>query len=276
MNAAELSEYCRSRGASGRRARGTWPRCPHPAALDRSEGRGARRSPPSGRSHLAPIRHPGRPADRGGAWPDHKTCNSPQVASLPPSRIAPKLADAGVHIASGSGTDWVLHKRAQNRRRGRARKPGRSRPPASRQAKAPCELWSGDITWLPGPVLGKVFSLSLIADICSRKIFGRMVQARERGTRGRPSGTCGPSRGVCQQSADPARRHRQTHEGRHDKGRPGAPRCHPILRSAAVVGQQPRLGDPVSDLHIHVGLADERLRRDRSGPRSGDGVRPRA
>ena len=107
------------------------------------------------------------------------TCNSPQVASLPPSQIVPKLADEGVYIASESTFYRVLRERGQNHRRGRARRPGRSRPPASFQAKGPCEVWSWDITWLPGPVLGMFFYLYLIVDIYSRKIVGWEVHARE-------------------------------------------------------------------------------------------------
>ena len=108
-----------------------------------------------------------------------ETCNSPQFASLPPSRIVPKLADAGVYIASESSFYRVLRERGQNHRRGRAHRPGRSRPPASFQAKGPCEVWSRDITWLPGPVLGMFFYLYLIVDICSRKITGWEVHERE-------------------------------------------------------------------------------------------------
>ena len=107
------------------------------------------------------------------------TCNSPQVASLPPSQIVPKLADEGVYIASESTFYRVLRERGQNHRRGRARRPGRSRPPASFQAKGPCEVWSWDITWLPGPVLGMFCYLYLIVDIYSRKIVGWEVHARE-------------------------------------------------------------------------------------------------
>jgi len=107
------------------------------------------------------------------------TCNAPQFASLPPSQIVPKLADEGVYIASESSFYRVLRERGQNHRRGRARKPGRSRPPASFQAKGPREVWSWDITWLPGPVLGMFFYLYLIVDIYSRKIVGWEVHERE-------------------------------------------------------------------------------------------------
>ena len=96
------------------------------------------------------------------------TCNSPEFASLPPSQIVPQLADEGEYIASESSFYRVLRERGSSHRRGRARPPGRMRPPTSFEAKGPCEVWSWDITWLPGPVLGMFFYLYLIVDIYSR------------------------------------------------------------------------------------------------------------
>jgi putative transposase len=107
------------------------------------------------------------------------TCNAPEFASLPPSQIVPRLADRGMYIASESSMYRVLRERGQNHRRGRARPPSRSKPPASFEAKGPCEVWSWDITWLPGPVAGTFFYLYLILDIFSRKIVGWEVYDRE-------------------------------------------------------------------------------------------------
>ena len=106
-------------------------------------------------------------------------CNSPEHAHLPPSQIVPRLADQGEYIASESSFYRVLRDRKQIHRRGRARPPGRSRRPASFEAKRPCQVWSWDITWLPGPVLGMFFYLYLIVDIYSRKIVGWEVHERE-------------------------------------------------------------------------------------------------
>jgi len=107
------------------------------------------------------------------------TCNSPRFASLPPSQIVPRLADEGTYIASESSFSRVLRERGSSHRRGRARPPGRSTPPASFEAKRPCEVWSWDITWLPGPVLGLFFYLYLIVDIYSRKVVGWEVHECE-------------------------------------------------------------------------------------------------
>jgi transposase InsO family protein len=107
------------------------------------------------------------------------TCNTPEFASLPPSQIVPRLADQGKYVASESSFYRVLRERGQNHRRGRARRPRRSQPPTSFKAEAPCQVWSWDITWLPGPVLGMFFYLYLIVDIYSRKIVGWEVHERE-------------------------------------------------------------------------------------------------
>jgi transposase InsO family protein len=107
------------------------------------------------------------------------TCNAPEFASLPPSQIVPRLADHGTYIASESSMYRVLRARGQNHRRGRARPATRSKPPTSFEAKAPCQVWSWDITWLPGPISGAFFYLYLIVDIFSRKIVGWEVHDRE-------------------------------------------------------------------------------------------------
>ena len=107
------------------------------------------------------------------------TCASPEFASLPPSQIVPRLADRDIYIGSESSIYRVLRERGQNHRRGRARPAARCKPPASFEAKAPCQVWSWDITWLPGPIAGAFFYLYLIVDIFSRKIVGWEVHERE-------------------------------------------------------------------------------------------------
>jgi putative transposase len=107
------------------------------------------------------------------------TCHTPEFASLPPSQIVPRLADQGIWIASESSFYRVLRARGQNHRRGRARPATRRKPPTSFEAKAPCQVWSWDITWLPGPIAGVFFYLYLIVDIFSRKIVGWEVHDRE-------------------------------------------------------------------------------------------------
>lgn len=108
-------------------------------------------------------------------------CNSPEFASLPPGQIVPKLADRGEYIASESTMYRVLRQRGQAHRRGRAKRPRASRTPVTHKATGPCQVWSWDITWLPGPVLGTFYYLYLILDIYSRKIVGWEVHEQESG-----------------------------------------------------------------------------------------------
>lgn len=106
-------------------------------------------------------------------------CNSEAFASLPPSQIVPKLADQGRYLASESSFYRILRAEGQQHHRGRARPPVRRKPPSSYKASAPCEVWTWDITWMPGPVAGMFFYLYLIVDIFSRKIVGWEVHERE-------------------------------------------------------------------------------------------------
>ena len=107
------------------------------------------------------------------------TCATPEFASLPPSQIVPRLADRGTWIASESSFYGVLRERGQNHPRGRARPATRRKPPTSLEAKAPCQVWTWDITWMPGPIAGAFFHLYLIVDIWSRKIVGWEIHERE-------------------------------------------------------------------------------------------------
>ncbi|WP_159308540.1 IS3 family transposase [Spiribacter roseus] len=52
-------------------------------------------------------------------------------------------------------------------------------PPTSHRADGPNQVWSWDTTWLPGPVVGLFFYLTLIIDLYSRKVVGWEVEARE-------------------------------------------------------------------------------------------------
>ncbi len=116
------------------------------------------------------------PAERAAVL---EACNSAEFASLPPSRIVPKLADQERYLASESSFYRILRAEGQQHHRGRARPPVRRNPPASYKASAPCDVRTWDITWMPGPVAGMFFHLYLIVDIFSRKIVGWEVHERE-------------------------------------------------------------------------------------------------
>lgn len=108
-----------------------------------------------------------------------EVCNCKKFASLPPSQIVPRLAGQGKYLASESSFYRILRAQGQQHHRGRAEQPARRRKPTSYEASAPCQVWTWDITWMPGPVAGISFYLYLIVDIYSCKIVGGEVHERE-------------------------------------------------------------------------------------------------
>jgi transposase InsO family protein len=106
-------------------------------------------------------------------------CHSPEHADLPPSQIVPRLADQGVYLASESTFYRVLRAAEEQHHRGRSRPPRRLGPAPSHTATGPGQVWTWDITYLPGPVRGLFFYLYLIVDLYSRKIVGWEVHERE-------------------------------------------------------------------------------------------------
>jgi putative transposase len=106
-------------------------------------------------------------------------CHRPEFVSLPPTQIVPKLADQQEYVASESTFYRILRAEGEQNHRGRAKAPRQQGPPRSHTATRPCQIWSWDITWLPGPVRGLFFYLYLIIDLYSRKIVGWEVYERE-------------------------------------------------------------------------------------------------
>jgi transposase InsO family protein len=111
-----------------------------------------------------------------------EVCHRPEYASLPPGQIVPRLADQGEYIASESSFYRVLHEANEQHHRGRSRKPRVHRPPQGFCASGPKQVWSWDITWLPGPIRGMFFYLYMIVDIYSRKVVGWEVHSMESGS----------------------------------------------------------------------------------------------
>ncbi len=58
-------------------------------------------------------------------------------------------------------------------------RPASSQRPREHVASGPNQVWSWDITWLPGPIRGTFFYLYLILDVWSRKIVGAAVHTQE-------------------------------------------------------------------------------------------------
>ncbi len=108
-------------------------------------------------------------------------CVSDEFINLPPSQIVPILADRNEYIASESSFYRVLKERNLSSHRGRMKKRKKVHPPTTHIAERPNQVWSWDITYLPGRVKGQYYYLYLIEDIYSRKGVGYEVYEHEQG-----------------------------------------------------------------------------------------------
>jgi transposase InsO family protein len=75
----------------------------------------------------------------------------------------------------------VLREHGQVHPRGRQKAPQPKRQATTHKATEPNQLWSWDISWLPGPARGTWFYLYLMLDVYSRKIVGHEVYHSETG-----------------------------------------------------------------------------------------------
>lgn len=107
-----------------------------------------------------------------------RIATSPEFASLPPSRIVPKLADQGQYVASESTFYRLLKAADLQHHRGRARAPIRRHRPTSHRATGPNQVWYWDITWLPSALKG-LYYWYMVLDIYSRKIVAYEVHTAE-------------------------------------------------------------------------------------------------
>jgi putative transposase len=104
--------------------------------------------------------------------------NSPDFVDLPPIQIYARLLDSGVYLGSISTIYRVLAENSQVKERRRlARHPARAIPELV--ATGPGQVYSWDITKLPGPIKGKYFDCYVMIDIYSRYIVGAHVHASE-------------------------------------------------------------------------------------------------
>ena len=107
-----------------------------------------------------------------------KVCNQPDFADLNPAQIVPKLADKGEYIVSESSFYRVLKEVKQNSKRVGVKNPNKNGI-TTHIATAPNQVWSWDITWLPGPIKGHYYKLYLIVDIFSRLIINWEIHTEE-------------------------------------------------------------------------------------------------
>jgi transposase InsO family protein len=104
--------------------------------------------------------------------------SSPRYRDLAPSQIVPKLADAGIYVASEASFYRILRGKKLLHHRGSAAE-RTNRRPGQHVADGPNQVWSWDITYLRSAVRGLFYYLYLILDVWSRKIVGWAVHAIE-------------------------------------------------------------------------------------------------
>lgn len=105
--------------------------------------------------------------------------NAPEYRDLSPKQIVPRLLDEkGTYVASESTIYRLLRAQGQMAHREPSR-PATSVRPREQVATGPNQVWSWDITWLPGPVRGTFFYLYMILDVWSRKTVGGVVHTEE-------------------------------------------------------------------------------------------------
>lgn len=134
--------------------------------------------------HLVPVdRDPVVPTNRLSALEQARVLavlNSAEFVDATPLQVYAELLDRGIYLCSVSTMYRILAANAQvNERRRQARHPARKRPELI--ATAPGQVYTWDITKLPGPVKGEYFDAYVMIDIYSRYIVGAHVHARESG-----------------------------------------------------------------------------------------------
>ncbi len=83
----------------------------------------------------------------------------------------PKLAGQSIYIASELTIWRILREEKMQQHRGQSKRP-KTKLPESYFATTTNQMWTWDITWLKGPVMGFYYRLYLIIDLFSRKIVG--------------------------------------------------------------------------------------------------------
>ncbi len=107
-----------------------------------------------------------------------RVASSPQYRDLPPSQIVPKLADAGIYVASEASFYRILRGEKLLHHRGKAAE-RTNRRPTQHVADGPNQVWSWDISYLRSAVRGLFYYLYLIVDVWSRKIVATAVHEIE-------------------------------------------------------------------------------------------------
>jgi putative transposase len=106
------------------------------------------------------------------------TLDSDEFMDKAPAQVFAKLLEDGTYLCSTRTMYRVLAANDQVReRRAQRQHPAYTKPQLV--ATAPNQVWTWDITKLPGPTKGTYFSLYVILDLYSRYIVGWQVARRE-------------------------------------------------------------------------------------------------
>ena len=104
--------------------------------------------------------------------------NSPRFVDHAPAQVHAALLDQGTYHCSSRTMYRILHDNQQVReRRDQLQHPQYHKPELI--ASGPCQVWSWDITLLPGPGKGSRYHLYVILDIFSRYAVGWLLAHRE-------------------------------------------------------------------------------------------------
>jgi len=105
--------------------------------------------------------------------------NQPAYRDLSPHQIVPLLADEENLYLASEASFYRLLRQEQLLVHREPSKPATTRRIEEHVASAPNQVWSWDITYLPGPIRGTFFYEYMIMDVWSRKIVGSKVHDRE-------------------------------------------------------------------------------------------------
>ncbi len=137
-----------------------------------------RRSPTDART--GGLRSPGQKLSESEKDAVVEAFHQPEYIDLPVRAAWVKMLDHGQCLCSPASVFRVLNER-QARSRLTARRARPQRRPPLLEAKAPNQVWTWDITYLPSPIRGAYFYLYSIQDLFSRKIVGWTVEVSEDG-----------------------------------------------------------------------------------------------
>lgn len=106
------------------------------------------------------------------------TLHEPRFMDRSPAQVHAVLLDEGVYLCSVR----TMHRILADEHEGGERRRMRRHPPAAIPrlvARAPNDVWSWDITKLPGPAKGIFFALYVVIDLFSRFVVGWTIATQE-------------------------------------------------------------------------------------------------